>query len=302
MSRRSLKLWIKGLLHCVSPSGPPLKFKPRQTRIPSDLHRPTPTQFYLPLREAFSLCLLSHFLAAAYAPIQDCDEVFNYWEPLHYLNHGYGFQTWEYSPVYAIRSWFYIVIHAIPARLAFQIHRSKIVEFYALRFVLAFICAATETRLYAVISRSLHPRVGITYLMIIAFAPGVFSASVALLPSSFAMYASSLGLAAFMDWRGGPRTAAGIMWFGIGAIVGWPFSGVLIAPFLAEEVLMSVVVGQGFKTFRRFLDGVVRCLIVLVGIWGSRNFVILTDSGAPMRYRCLFLSRFSHHTFQYRSV
>ena len=47
------------------------------------------------------------------SPIQDCDETFNYVEPLHYLLHGYGRQTWEYSPTYAIRSWTYIAMHAL---------------------------------------------------------------------------------------------------------------------------------------------------------------------------------------------
>lgn len=92
----------------------------------------------------------------------------------------------------------------------------------------------------------------------------MFYASVALLPSSFAMYTSSLGLAAFLDWHGGPKTASGIMWFGIGAIIGWPFSGILIIPFLVEEIAIAIVSGDKFEVFRRFLDGTVRCLIVLV--------------------------------------
>lgn len=29
------------------------------------------------------------------APIMDCDETFNYWEPVHYLMYGSGLQTWE---------------------------------------------------------------------------------------------------------------------------------------------------------------------------------------------------------------
>lgn len=41
--------------------------------------------------------------------------VFNYWDPLHYLVHGKGFQTWEYSPEFSIRSYFYLLIHAGPA-------------------------------------------------------------------------------------------------------------------------------------------------------------------------------------------
>jgi alpha-1,2-mannosyltransferase len=226
--------------------------------------RAPPPQFYLPLNIAFYLCLLSHVLAAAYAPIQDCDEVFNYWEPLHYLNHGYGLQTWEYSPEFAIRSWFYILLHAIPAKLGYVLGRSKVFEFYFLRTFLAIVCAATETRLFSVISRTLNPRIGIIYLIIVAFSPGIFYASVALLPSSFAMYTSTMGLAAFMDWRNGPKTAQGIMWFGIGAIVGWPFSGVLIASFILEETVICVVTGQGYDTSRRFLDGIVRSLIPLV--------------------------------------
>lgn len=62
---------------------------------------------------AFYFFLAANILAALYAPIQDCDETFNYWEPTHYLQHGYGLQTWEYSPVYAIRSWTYVAFHAI---------------------------------------------------------------------------------------------------------------------------------------------------------------------------------------------
>lgn len=33
--------------------------------------------------------------AAAISYITDCDETFNYWEPMHYMIHGFGLQTWE---------------------------------------------------------------------------------------------------------------------------------------------------------------------------------------------------------------
>ena len=42
-------------------------------------------------------------------PITDCDEVYNYWEPLHYLLYGNGFQTWEYSNEYALRTYAYLM-------------------------------------------------------------------------------------------------------------------------------------------------------------------------------------------------
>jgi hypothetical protein len=67
---------------------------------------------------AFYAFALAHILAAAYSPIQDCDEVFNYWEPTHYLTHGYGLQTWEYSPEFSIRSWAYVALHAFAGRLS----------------------------------------------------------------------------------------------------------------------------------------------------------------------------------------
>ena len=44
--------------------------------------------------------------------------VFNFWEPLHLLDRGYGFQTWEVSPEYSIRSWAYIVLHWFPVQLS----------------------------------------------------------------------------------------------------------------------------------------------------------------------------------------
>jgi len=42
--------------------------------------------------------------------IDDTDEVYGYYEPLHYLLYGKGMQTWEYSPKYAIRYFFKIFI------------------------------------------------------------------------------------------------------------------------------------------------------------------------------------------------
>jgi hypothetical protein len=43
--------------------------------------------------------------------------VFNFWEPLHYLDRGHGFQTWETSPEYAIRSYAYIALHLISVKI-----------------------------------------------------------------------------------------------------------------------------------------------------------------------------------------
>lgn len=213
---------------------------------------------------AFYVFLSANIIAAIFSPIQDCDEVFNYWEPTHYLNHGYGLQTWEYSPEYAIRSWTYAGLHAsiiwIGRLLPFP---SKMSEFYLLRFVLALFCSFCQTRLFSTISRALNPRVAVFFLMVMVFSPGMYHAAPAYLPSSFAMYTTMLGFSAFMDWSGGIRTAQGIFWFGVGSMLGWPFAGALVLPFLAEEVLLAIITGEIFEGFRRVLDGTVRSLIVL---------------------------------------
>lgn len=212
----------------------------------------------------FYVFLISNGLAAAYAPIQDCDETFNYWEPAHFLDHGYGLQTWEYSPEYSIRSWLYILLHAVIGKVSSIWSPRKTAQFYAIRFALAFLCAACETRLYSAICRKLNPRIGLLFLMIVAFSPGMFHASAAFLPSSFAMYSSMLGLAAFLDRQRKGKTAEGIMWFGVGAILGWPFAGALVIPFLLEEVTVSLFTGNMRNVVWEVLNGAIKCLLILV--------------------------------------
>ena len=41
--------------------------------------------------------------------LTDCDEVYNYYEPLHFVLYGYGLQTWEYAEEYALRTYAYLM-------------------------------------------------------------------------------------------------------------------------------------------------------------------------------------------------
>lgn len=66
----------------------------------------------LPATTAFVLLALARLGSAALNIIHDCDETFNYLEPLHYFLHGSGMQTWEYSAQFALRSWLYLLLHA----------------------------------------------------------------------------------------------------------------------------------------------------------------------------------------------
>ncbi|KAG9649179.1 glycosyltransferase family 22 protein, partial [Aureobasidium melanogenum] len=240
--------------------------------FPADLRKPLDAiadPIYLNPLIAFYILAAAHALAAVYFPIQDCDEVYNYYEPTHYLTDGYGKQTWEYSPEYAIRSWGYVSLHAIIIGLRRIVpiwSLPKVWKFYFLRIMLGAICAGSEARLYSKISRTLNPRLGMLFFLIMLTSPGMFHASVSFLPSSFSMYTTTLGMAAFMDWRGGMRTAQGMMCMIGGAFLGWPFAAALVAPFMVEEFMLAYFTDkQEFIDFLyRILDGTVRSVIVLV--------------------------------------
>ena len=135
------------------------------------------------------------------------------------------------------------------------------------------------------------------FMLCMVFSPGMFSASVAYLPSSFAMYAVMLGMAAFMDWRGGLRTAQGIMWFGIAGIVGWPFAVAMTTPFLLEELVFATMGKDALiDGGRRLLDGFVRSLIVLVSLFHLARTCVarLMDAQAL----CVCVDIFFYHSVE----
>lgn len=92
--------------------------------------------------------LVARLVSALLNNINDCDETYNYWEPAHYLVYGSGFQTWEYSPQYAIRSYLYLWLYMIPAKALATAGVSKVVIFYAVRAILALVSSSCETFLY----------------------------------------------------------------------------------------------------------------------------------------------------------
>ncbi|KAK3939054.1 Alg9-like mannosyltransferase family-domain-containing protein [Diplogelasinospora grovesii] len=251
---------------------------------------------------AFYIFLVANLIAAAFAPIQDCDETFNYWEPTHYLSHGYGLQTWEYSPDYAIRSWLYIGLHAIVGNLRRILPRStKVAEFYFVRYGLAFSCALCQTLMWRVICSALNPRVGIFFIMALVTSPGNFHSSTAYLPSSFAMYMCMLGAAAFMNWRGGLKTSQGMFWFAVGGVFGWPFAAALCAPFMLEEGLFAILSDKErfIEALVRVSRGVVATLVLVffdmcintffykkveIVSWNIVKYNIFSETGGPELY------------------
>lgn len=102
-------------------------------------------------RIVFISLLVVRIFSASFNIIHDCDEVYNYWEPLHRILYGFGKQVWEYSPEYALRSYLYILIHAIiVAPLAWLLgpYKNKVYVFYALRCAFALQSAYLESKLH----------------------------------------------------------------------------------------------------------------------------------------------------------
>ena len=112
------------------------------------------------LRVSWFFCasLLLRLCGAALNIVHDCDEVYNYWEPLHRLLYGFGKEPWEYSPQYALRSYLYIILHwifAAPLSWIFGSAVYKVLVFYGVRCVFAVISAILEMQLYRCRPRSL---------------------------------------------------------------------------------------------------------------------------------------------------
>lgn len=189
----------------------------------------TPTSY-----TAFKILLSARLCAAVWSNISDCDEVFNYWEPTHYLLYKNGFQTWEYSPAYAIRSYAYLWLHALPGFIYGTLLQSnKVLVFYFVRCLLGFCSALCEVYFYRAICHHFGANVGRLTLVFLVFGSGMFVSSTAFLPSSFSMYLTMLALGTWFF----QKYEFTILATAVSALVGWPFSVILGLPAAYDIIL-----------------------------------------------------------------
>ncbi|RWS25369.1 alpha-1:2-mannosyltransferase ALG9-like protein [Leptotrombidium deliense] len=187
---------------------------------------------------AFKALLSARLCAAVWSNISDCDETFNYWEPSHYLIHGTGFQTWEYSPLYAIRSYFYLWIYAFPALIyTLLLQTNKVLVFYYTRCILALCCALCETYFYNFrgVLRQFGPNIARLVLCFLVLSSGMFISSTAFLPSSFSMYMTLLIYGAWLQ----QHYRVVILTVATSSLIGWPFSVILSLPVIVDLFLMK---------------------------------------------------------------
>ena len=183
-------------------------------------------------------------LATFFSQIPDCDEVFNYWEPLHFLLYGSGLQTWEYAPKFALRTYAYPLLHAVPIVLSEFLFNlsSKISLFYAVRTVLALSCCVTEVYFVGAVRRKYGTRVAWMTGIFLLCSPGMFLSSPTFLPSTFTMLALTVSMSAWMDKAYGIALSAAT----IGTFLScWPYVAVSFVPIgldaLARRNVFAVI-------------------------------------------------------------
>ncbi|XP_072376980.1 alpha-1,2-mannosyltransferase ALG9 [Diabrotica undecimpunctata] len=183
---------------------------------------------------AFKTLLSARFCAAIWSHISDCDETFNYWEPMHYLIFGKGLQTWEYSPQFGLRSYFYLMLHAAPAWIYHKlVQPNPLLMFYFVRCILGVICASCEVYFYKSVCREFGVHIGRICLAFQLFSAGMFISSTSFLPSSFAMYTFAAACASW--WQ--QKYALAIFFTALGSLLGWPFAALLGVP-IAFDMLV----------------------------------------------------------------
>lgn len=212
------------------------------------------------------------WLQPVFSIISDCDETYNYWEPLNLLVRGFGKQTWEYSPEYSIRSWAFL----LPFYGVLRIFQGIIPEldaywnFYITRFVLGLLSLVLEVALHMEITQLMSSRVANFWLFFQLFNPGWFHASVELLPSSVAMLLSigSIKYALRYLSKGQEKPFIISMTFTfIAGVLGWPFVFVLGLPLCFHYLITHKLI----TTIRTAFDsGTVLALVAAT--------VFVTDS------------------------
>lgn len=186
-------------------------------------------KLYGPLLLAF-LFVSRVFIQPYYSLISDCDETFNYWEPLNLLVRGFGKQTWEYSPEYSIRSWAFLLPLFSILKPLNELIEKKVLLFYAARSVLGIVSFIFEYALSKELQTSMSIQVSNMWLLFQLFNPGWFHSSVELLPSSFAMITTLGYLKYTLRYLSNGTESAfvkSIFFVLLGGILGWPFSLVL---------------------------------------------------------------------------
>ncbi|KAA0198352.1 Mannosyltransferase, partial [Fasciolopsis buskii] len=188
----------------------------------------------------FKIALFTNLLSVLFNVVNDCDETYNYWEPLHFIvtqGHGGGFQTWEYSPSYGLRSYLYLWLIGWPAFLVAYFGWPMWLGFLLVRLHLALWSAGALTYLAVILARvvpsnavgkSFGLPLSIWFCGFYALSPGNFISATTLVPSGPATTLCQLMLAFWLSghifWAVGCVALTGILIWPFAAILGVPLA------------------------------------------------------------------------------
>ncbi|CAB1106652.1 GT22 [Ectocarpus sp. CCAP 1310/34] len=198
---------------------------------------------------ATAFVLLIRLLSAGTTCVGDCDETYNYWEPLHYLLYGFGFQTWEYAPQFALRSYFYLLPSVTAARASeiflslFGQGNDKPQIWLGVRLFHVLCCTLCEVLMYLAVKQKFGRRAGGFFLLLSATSAGMFVSAPALLPSSSSMTLFMLVMAMWLQGQFSRAILVAMLCvFG----TGWPFVGVIFIPMLLNCAWLRLRRGTSF--------------------------------------------------------
>ena len=224
----------------------------------------------------FGLFLVLNLIATSINHIDDTDETYGYWEPLHYLSFGRGMQTWEYSPTYAIRTYSFIYPFYLIVSMLKLTGVSKQMIFYIIKALLGTCAAIAETRFISTLHRTVGLSVSANAAVFLFLSPGVFFASTSYLPSAVCMSLLMLSISSWLE----NRFLNCIIWGSIAVLcTGWPFVGLLFLPLGLHMVVhsyASVIYSKGthLSALRKVAQLAGAGIIVIAVIQGS---VLLLD-------------------------
>ncbi|VVC34297.1 GPI mannosyltransferase [Cinara cedri] len=192
--------------------------------------------WYMQINEPLKIILSARFFSVFLLHITDCDETFNYWEPTHFFVFDSGFQTWEYAPPYALRSYLYILFHAVPIYIINSIFNiKKIFYFYLIRTALGLLCGLCELYLYKAVSKNISSTVAWYYIFITIFSTGMYISSTAYLPSSFSMYMTCIIIGAWLNKNFGLAIYA----TALSTFLSWPFTCLIGVPLAWDVIFVN---------------------------------------------------------------
>ncbi|KAJ1659492.1 mannosyltransferase [Dispira simplex] len=247
-----------------------------------------PDAIYLPsFTVAFRLLACVRIMAGALLSLSSTRETLTAWEPLHYLQFGYGIQSATGSFTDQPASlWIVTALQALLARVVFLLSLSqhKPQLYFVMQLLLGVLSAACEARFYRAVAEHVHPRIGRYTLVAMLGSAGLARAAISLEPNRLAMcllMVASPYLFRKPSMRSGKRVYYGLFWVSLATMLGWSVASVVALPLIVEELccqgtMYSVSVGSeepaGVKRWR-----LTRCIRigVALGFVAAAAFLIL---------------------------